>query len=160
MSTAKQQKDPATMTAGRINREFDALDKQRSNANDALIAAGRGDETFEETCRKTDPASLVFRAIADRQSALRLEIGRRYGPGAPSRLPRGFWKRWLAGHSIAAELRDDVLRAHEHEAERKRIEQETRARFEADVVELQRLLAELRAGRLPPEFEQKKGRRR
>jgi hypothetical protein len=71
-----------------------------------------------------------------------------------------FWKRWLAGHSIAAELRDDVLRAHEHEAERKRIEQETRARFEADVVELRRLLAELRAGRLPPELEQKKGRRR
>jgi hypothetical protein len=90
MTKANQQKDPAIMTAGQINRELDALDKQRSNANNFLIAVGRGDETFEETCCKTDPASLVFRAIVDRQSALRLEIGRRYGPGAPSRLPRGF----------------------------------------------------------------------
>jgi hypothetical protein len=90
MSTRKQPKDPAIMTACQINREFVALDERRSAANDILIAAGRGDETFEETWRGTDSASLAFRAIADRQTALRLEIGRRYGPGAPSRLPRGF----------------------------------------------------------------------
>jgi hypothetical protein len=77
------------MPAGAINRELDRLDGQRAEVNKEFISAGRGAETFEETCRKDDPLALRFREISDRQAALRAEISRRCGPSAPSRLPRG-----------------------------------------------------------------------
>jgi hypothetical protein len=83
--------DPAGMTAGKINVEFDRLDALRSEVNDMLIASGRGHETYNETWTKTDPIALVWRSVAERGDDLRNEISRRYGPGAPSRLPtRGF----------------------------------------------------------------------
>jgi hypothetical protein len=83
-------KDPALMTASEINRELDRLDARRSRNTDAFIAAGRGEERPSEYLTKDDPLSLEARAIYDRSGALRREIERRYGPGAPSRLPRGF----------------------------------------------------------------------
>lgn len=83
-------KDLASMTPGEINRELDCLDARRSRNTDAFIAAGRSEERPSEHLRKDDPLSLEARAIHDRSSALRREIDRRYGPGAPSRLPRGF----------------------------------------------------------------------
>lgn len=91
---ARAAKKPSTMTAGEINKEMDRLDARRSKVNQAFIAAGRGHETPNETQRKTDPLAREWNAIADRQSALRIEISHRYGPGAPSRLPtRGFGPR-------------------------------------------------------------------
>jgi hypothetical protein len=86
---ANAPKDPATMTAAQINAELDRLDVERGKANDTLIEAGRGSETAEETGRKPDPLAMRWRVISDRQYALRAEISRRYGPGAPSRLPKG-----------------------------------------------------------------------
>ena len=82
--------DPATMTPAQINRELDALDARRDRNTDAFIAAGRGEERPSEYLRKDDALSREARAIFDRSNALRAEIERRYGPGAPSRLPRGF----------------------------------------------------------------------
>lgn len=78
------------MTAGEINRELDRLDARRSRNTEAFIRAGRGHERPSEYLLKDDRLSQEARAISDRQSALRSEISRRYGPGAPSRLPRGF----------------------------------------------------------------------
>lgn len=82
-------KDPSTLSVSQINRELDALDKRRSSNTDAFIAAGRGHERPSEYLRQTDALSMEARAIDDRWSTLRAEVERRYGPGAPSRLPRG-----------------------------------------------------------------------
>lgn len=83
-------RDPADLTPAQINRELDALDRRRSRNTDAFIAAGRGEERQSEYLGKRDPLSREATEIFERQSALRAEIERRYGPGAPSRLPRGF----------------------------------------------------------------------
>lgn len=86
-------RDPASMTASEINRELDRIDARRSRNTDAFIVAGRGEERPSEYLAKDDPLSLEARAIHERASALRAEIARRYGPGAPSRLPRGYGPR-------------------------------------------------------------------
>lgn len=80
----------STMTASQINRELDALDKKMSKINDRFIEAGRGHERPSETMQKDDPLAREWQAVSARRHELRLEIQRRYGPGAPSRLPRGF----------------------------------------------------------------------
>ena len=82
--------DPSTMTPGQINRELDALDRRRDRNTEAFIAAGRGEERPSDYLGKDDALSMEARAIYDRRCDLRREIERRYGPGAPSRLPRGF----------------------------------------------------------------------
>lgn len=68
----------------------------------------------------------------------------------------GYWKRWLAGHSVEAELLPYVKTARDALAERREAEANNRAEFEQMKSEAHRLLVELRAGRIPPEFEQKK----
>ena len=80
-------KDPATMTARAINRELDALETLSRGLGDELIAAGRGHETWEMTRLQRDELSLRCHAESARRFSLRYEIERRYGPGAPSRLP-------------------------------------------------------------------------
>jgi hypothetical protein len=87
----KAAKKPSTMTAGEINKELDRLDARSRKNTEAFIAAGRGHERPTDYQRKTDPLSVEANAIADRRGWLHAEISRRYGPGAPSRLPtRGF----------------------------------------------------------------------
>lgn len=78
------------MLASEINRELDALERRSTRNTDAFIAAGRGHERPSEYLKQDDPLSRAARAIFERQSALRAEVERRYGPGAPRRLPRGF----------------------------------------------------------------------
>jgi len=75
------------MRPSQINKRLDYLDKRSSRANDALIKAGRGRERYHDVVRAKDPLALHIRFLAKRQSELRDEIARRYGPGAPSRLP-------------------------------------------------------------------------
>lgn len=87
---ARALKDPREMTAGEINLELDALDVKRARLVEKFVAAGRGHETPSETRTKSDPLALEWIAATDRSDALRREIDRRYGPGAPPRLPRGF----------------------------------------------------------------------
>lgn len=82
--------DPATLSRAFINKELDWLDEVSSACTTELILAGRGTELPTETCQKTDALSRKACSIWDRQAALRAEMLRRYGPGAPSRLPRGF----------------------------------------------------------------------
>lgn len=88
-------KPTATMTASAINAELDKLDAQDSKLGDAMIAAGRGYERPSEYLKMSDPLSLELRKNSDRRFELRFEIERRYGPGAPRRLPsgRGFGPR-------------------------------------------------------------------
>lgn len=75
------------LTASQINKKLDALDKRGSKLNQQFIDAGRGDETADETYTKNDPLALQWREVHDEKYVLRAEIKRRYGPGAPSRLP-------------------------------------------------------------------------
>lgn len=89
------QRDPATMTAGQINRELDKLDAYASALNDKFIEAGREQEKIWESLKKDDPLSQQLKALTHRRWALRREIEIRYGPDAPWRLPtgRGFGAR-------------------------------------------------------------------
>jgi len=82
--------DPANMQGSAINSELDRLDRESSQLNDQMIAAGRGHERPSEYLKMSDPLATKLRANYERRMALRNEIDRRYGPGAPSRLPRGF----------------------------------------------------------------------
>ena len=81
---------PETMTAGQINRALDRLEADSSRLNQRFIDAGRGHERLGDILEMTDALALEYRAVSDQIRALRWEIERRYGPGAPSRLPRGF----------------------------------------------------------------------
>jgi hypothetical protein len=78
------------MTAGEINKRLDRLDRQSSELTDEFIAAGRGHELPSETAKLDDPLARRKNQLFTEHSALHREIERRYGPGAPSRLPRGF----------------------------------------------------------------------
>lgn len=81
---------PATMTAGQINKRLDQLDKESSKLTDEMIAAGRGYEKPSETFTKSDPLAERIKRNFNERTNLQREIEHRYGPGAPSRLPRGF----------------------------------------------------------------------
>lgn len=83
-------KDPAVMPAAQLNRELDRLDALNGKLTDEFIQAGRGSERASETLAKDDPLARRYIAIWSRRKDLQHEIERRYGPGAPSRLPRGF----------------------------------------------------------------------
>lgn len=90
-------KDPAVMTAGEINKELDKLGEQRDRLGQQMIDAGRGHERPSEWLRLNDPLSIELRNNSDRRDKLRNEIARRYGPGAPTRLPKGFGP--IRGHA-------------------------------------------------------------
>ena len=87
------------MGAAAINKWMDVLDKESSGLMDEFIAAGRGRERLQEIVRMTDPLAVRYIQNWEDSSLLRDEIARRYGPGAPSRLPRGFGpiKKMAAG---------------------------------------------------------------
>lgn len=96
-------KDPATMTAAEINKERDKLAKASSEMTDKFIEMGRGHWRFTDqvdAAKKGDELSKQNVAISQRQRELGIEIELRYGPGAPSRLPRGFGPRKKAEESI------------------------------------------------------------
>lgn len=84
------QVDPDTMTAGQINKELDRLDSVNGALTDEMISAGRGHERPSDYSRMTDPLSSNLSAVSARRQALRSQVERRFGPGAPRRLPAGF----------------------------------------------------------------------
>lgn len=75
------------MGAAEINKRLDALDRESSAITDEFIATGRGHERPSERRHKTDPLSLRDAQNSHDRYVLHAEIARRYGPGAPSRLP-------------------------------------------------------------------------
>lgn len=85
----REPKDPAVMQPSEINKELDALDKRGTKNTAAFIAAGRGYELPSERRDMKDPLTLEERAIDLRRWQLTSEIARRYGPGAPNRMPKG-----------------------------------------------------------------------
>lgn len=89
----KKNIDVREMTAGQINKALDRNDKHSSELTSLFIREGRGYELPSETLLKKDAHSLLYKELLDERFILFAEIGRRYGPGAPSRLPKGFrWK--------------------------------------------------------------------
>jgi hypothetical protein len=89
--------DPATMTAGAINKELDKIGERNSELTDMMIEAGRGHERPSDYHRKDDPLSTEKRRIFNRSRDLLVEISMRYGPGAPNRLPTGDRHRGFFG---------------------------------------------------------------
>jgi len=83
-------KPVAEMLASEINKALDKLDTEDSRLTHEMIAAGRGNERPSEYLQMTDPLSMRLRDNWERKKELYRERDRRYGPGAPSRLPRGF----------------------------------------------------------------------
>lgn len=84
-------KPPSEMTAGEINKALDRLDKLGSANTEAFIAAGRGNERPSDYLgNMDDPLSRKATELWRLRMAYRNEVERRYGPGAPSRLPKGF----------------------------------------------------------------------
>lgn len=77
------------MTAGQINKELDKIDKQRSDVNRQLIDAGYGHLRMSEISGLDHPLARREEDLYDKYMILRREVDRRYGPGAPSRLPSG-----------------------------------------------------------------------
>lgn len=75
------------MGGAEINKRLDALDRESSAITDEFIATGRGHDRPSERRHKTDPLSLRDAQNAHDRYVLHAEIARRYGPGAPSRLP-------------------------------------------------------------------------
>ena len=80
----------ATWGAAAINKNLDRLERESSAITDALIAAGRGSERPSEMRGKTDPLTVLYFQNVSDADLLRDEVRRRYGPGAPRRLPPGF----------------------------------------------------------------------
>lgn len=100
---AKAPKDPATMTAGEVNKEMDALSKKSSAFTDAFIADGRGHwlhSDFVKAAREGDKKAQDYIAVTNRYRDLSIEIELRYGPGAPSRMPKGFKPRKKADEAM------------------------------------------------------------
>lgn len=83
-------KSPGEMTAGEINKALDRLDKLDSQLTREFIEAGRGNERPSDWADKHDPLTERWRAMYRERMDLRNEAERRYGPGVPSRLPKGF----------------------------------------------------------------------
>jgi hypothetical protein len=84
----KAPKEHSAMTASEINKRLDKLDAVSSEIGTAMIAAGRGHELPTETHKLSDPLAVRMRENWEQRSALQREVARRYGPGAPSRLPQ------------------------------------------------------------------------
>jgi len=78
------------MGAAVINKALDTLDKEQSKLNGALIEAGFGHVRLQEIMRMDHPVAQQYAVVSGQIALLHEEIERRYGPGAPSRLPRGF----------------------------------------------------------------------
>ena len=85
-----RQRKLAAMTPSAINKRLDRLMVKSSKATQKMIDVGRGHETAWDTLKRTDPLSMHYRYLASRQAELRTEIARRYGPGAPYRMPIKF----------------------------------------------------------------------
>lgn len=80
----------AEMSGPEINKALDRLDKLDSKFTEDMIAAGRGYERFSDWSMMTDPLALHGLDLFRQRMALRAEMERRYGPGTPGRLPKGF----------------------------------------------------------------------
>lgn len=90
MKRSGKQVNIEAMSASQINKLLDRYEKESSEITDEFIQVGRGLEKPTETFKKDDLLARKYIANYNMRSRLRSEIERRYGPGAPARLPRGF----------------------------------------------------------------------
>jgi hypothetical protein len=79
--------DVEMMTASEINRSLDRLNNAYSSLGTTFITEGRGYEKPSETLQLSDPLANTYRQLCEATDIYNREISRRYGPGAPSRLP-------------------------------------------------------------------------
>lgn len=88
-------KPVSEMSGPELNRVLDRIDKKDSALNKKFIDAGRGYERAYEIMGKSDPLVEQYKALYHERLVVRNEMERRYGPGLPSRLPKGFGRMAL-----------------------------------------------------------------
>lgn len=116
----------------------------------AMLLSYIRDRTFDqaiETMRQADPTIPPYRER---------------WMGAPRDPDANILRRWAAGHSVEAEIRAEVDEGIARKQKWLGEVQQNRAKFAEEIADARRLLAELRAGRIPPELDDKpkKGGRR
>jgi hypothetical protein len=130
-------KDLATMTNSAINRRLDSLSNQLSKVNQKFIDSGRGHERPSDFRHQTDALAKKYIKLSDEYSALANEVGRRYGPGAPSRLPRQTRSR-RRNPSPFATVDHDLIGAQEAVARARRdwceMERQARTYYDGDEI--------------------------
>jgi hypothetical protein len=101
---SRNPKEPSEMTAGEINKALDKIDAESSKLTRQFIDAGRGHERPSEYLRMSDPLAMKAQELHKKRTALAIERDMRYGPGAPSRLPKGFGPRKRNPEDSAASM--------------------------------------------------------
>jgi hypothetical protein len=87
--------DASTLTNSQINKERDKLRKRRDEITEEMIAAGRGNETPDQTFKKTDKLSVAFQENASRLQELAFEAEVRMGGKVYGALPTDkTWKTY------------------------------------------------------------------
>lgn len=141
-------------------RAKDELDRHR-----AEVAKGAGTGPEREF-------AMLLSYIRDRAFDQAVETMREADPTIPPYRERwtgvardpdvDLLRRWAAGHSVEAEIRDEVNEGISRKQAWLAEVQRNRAKFAEEIAEGRRLLAELRGGRIPPELVEKpkKGGRR
>jgi hypothetical protein len=90
MKRTLTQEQVSGLGASAINKALDTLGKKQSKLIDNLIEAGLGHVGLQKILIMDHPVAKQYAQVNDQIALLRREIERRYGPGAPSRLPPGF----------------------------------------------------------------------
>jgi hypothetical protein len=85
----KPPKDPRTLPGAAINKALDKIDDKISKMTQRMIDKGYGSIRHSDL-PMTDPEVVEYKKLYDERATYKNEIDHRYGPGAPSRLPKGF----------------------------------------------------------------------
>lgn len=151
----------ATMGArSERRRAQEELDRHRAEVADG---AGTGPEREFAMILSYIRDRAFSRAVdAMRDADPSIPPYREHGMGACQDPDADILRRWAAGHSVEAEIRDEVEGAIARKQKWIGEMQRARAKYADEIAEGRRLLAELRAGRIPPELNDKlkKGGRR
>jgi uncharacterized protein involved in exopolysaccharide biosynthesis len=89
MTRTRTPEQIARLSAAALNKALDALDAEQSRLLDDLIAAGFGHTSLRTIVLLDHPVAQQYARAQEQIDLLRNEVARRYGPGAPSRLPLG-----------------------------------------------------------------------
>jgi hypothetical protein len=140
-------------------REKEALDRHRK---EVAQAAGTGPEREFATILSYIRARAFDQAVESiRDADPTIPPYRERWTGTSPDPDADILRRWAAGHSVEAEIRDEVNEGVARKAAWISEVQQNRAKLADEVKEMRRLFAELREGRIPPELEpKKKGRAR
>jgi hypothetical protein len=73
-------KQPQSMTDSELRRAYASAQNQKSKVNERMIRAGRGEETYEQTMRASDPLAKQYQKHSNRIGDIQNVAQRRWGP--------------------------------------------------------------------------------